>query len=145
VQSSVERILDAERAARLDEPAGFAGFADRVWDCCAGLKEFLAQGLEQGRRVVAYGAAAKGNTLLNAADVDASMIDFVVDRNPHKQGLLLPGSHIPIHDPARLIAERPDDVLILPWNLRDEVMRQMDLVRGWGGHFVTAVPTIEVW
>jgi hypothetical protein len=140
---AVPRLLERERAARLDDPDGFVGFAERVQRCCDGLSRYLADAAEAGRRVVAYGAAAKGNTLLNAAAVTSTMIEYVVDRNPHKQGLLLPGTHVPVRDPERLIADQPDVVLILQWNLRDEITAQMAAVRGWGGRFVTAVPEIE--
>ena len=92
----------------------------------------------------AYGAAAKGNTLLNFAGVRPDLLPWVVDKNPAKQGQYLPGSHIPIVDEAQLRREHPDFVLILPWNLREEVMTQLVYVREWGGRFVTAVPHLEV-
>ncbi len=96
-----------------------------------------------GRSIAAYGAAAKGNTLLNFADVHIDLLPYVVDRNPHKQGLLLPGSHLPIRDPAALVDDRPDYVLILPWNLSDEITEQMSVVKSWGGRFVVAVPAVR--
>ena len=104
-------------ARRLDEPAGFAAFAERSEACRDGLVAFLTGLRSAGRSIAAYGAAAKGNTLLNFADVHTDLLPYVVDRNPHKQGLLLPGSHLPIRDPAALVDDRPDYVLILPWNL----------------------------
>ena len=142
---SVAEVVAAERAARLTEPEGFAGFAARVERCCVGLRAFLTEQVARGASVVAYGAAAKGNTLLNAAGVSTELLAFVVDRNPHKQGKLLPGSHVPVCDVPRLIVEQPVFVLILPWNLRDEITEQMAVVRDWGGSFVTAIPEIEIF
>ncbi len=144
VEASVQAVLDAELAAHLDRPEGFQGFAARAMACIEGLAAHLDEAAASGRRVAAYGAAAKGNTLLNAAGIGPDRIAYVVDRSIHKQGHLLPGSHLPIHDPAFLLEDRPDEVLILPWNLRDEIVEQMAEVRSWGGQFVTAVPQIHV-
>jgi hypothetical protein len=105
---------------------------------------FLLQAKRDGRRVAAYGAAAKGNTLLNYAGVRPDLIPYVVDRNPVKQGKYLPGSRIPIVGEERLKEARPDCIVILPWNLRKEVMSQLDYARAWGARFVTAVPELEV-
>ena len=98
-----------------------------------------------GKTVGAYGAAAKGNTLLNYCGIGTEDIALVADRNPHKQGQLLPGSHIPIVAPEVLMDARPDFVLILPWNLRLEIMSQLAGIREWGGKFVTPVPTVQIW
>lgn len=141
----VEALLQAERAAGMQGTAFYSGFqaaAERVKN---EFLEFLVRAWREGRRVAAYGAAAKGNTLLNFAGVRADLLPYVVDRNPAKQGRWLPGSRIPVVDAAHLDAARPDYVVILPWNLRDEVARQLAHVRGWGGRFVTAVPTLQVW
>ncbi len=122
--------------------AGFQGAADRVKDdFCA----FLIDARRQGKRVAAYGAAAKGNTLMNYAGIRPDLIAFVVDRNPAKQGKFMPGSRIPIVDEARLHAERPDFVVLLPWNLRSELGAQLAGVREWGGRFVVAVPELQTW
>lgn len=145
VSAAVSTVLAREHAARLDQPAGFEGFAARVDRCCASLRSFLAKASDDGLTVAAYGAAAKGNTLLNAAHVDATQLAYVVDRNPHKQNQLLPGSHVPISDPARVFTDQPDVLLILPWNLRDEIVQQMAGIRDWGGRFAVAVPEIEVF
>ena len=105
---------------------------------------FLLAAQAEGRKVVAYGAAAKGNTLLNFAGVRADLLPYVVDRNPAKQGKFLPGSRISIVDEAHLCADRPDVVLILPWNLREEVVTQLAYIREWGGRFAVAVPGFMV-
>jgi SAM-dependent methyltransferase len=144
VTPAVGRILDDERAAGLDRADGFAGFANRTAACRDGLVEFLTAARAAGRRVVGYGAAAKGNTLLNYAHIGPTLLEYVADRNPRKQGRLLPGSHVPIVDPSRLELDRPDDILILPWNLRDEILEQFAPLRDRGCRFLVAVPAIEV-
>ena len=106
---------------------------------------FLIHARKQGRSVAAYGAAAKGNTLINFAGIRPDLIAFAVDRNPAKQGRYMPGSRIPIFPEARLLEDKPDYVVILPWNLRQEVVEQLRYIRDWGGQFVTAVPQLEVW
>ena len=140
----LRRVRQAEADAGLDRIAAYEGFAAKVERCRRSVRDFLGSVRAEGGRVAAYGAAAKGNTLLNFCGVTASDIDFVVDRNPHKQGRYLPGSHIPIDKPDRVRAEQPDYLLILPWNLRDEVMAQMADIRTWGGKFVIPIPEVAV-
>ena len=113
-------------------------------DVKAGLLRFLLDARDAGKTVVGYGAPAKGNTLLNYCGVGPDLVAFTVDRSPHKQGTLLPGVRIPVRAPEAILEARPDYVLILPWNLRDEIMGQMDAVRGWGGRFVVPIPTLQV-
>ena len=110
-----------------------------------GFLEFLIHAKRSGKTVVGYGAPAKGNTLLNFCGVREDFIAYTVDRNPHKQGMYLPGSHLPIKSPETIRASRPDYVLILPWNLRDEISRQMAFIREWGGQFVVPIPKVEVF
>jgi SAM-dependent methyltransferase len=143
--AAVDALVGEEIAAGLDRPEGYDGFQDRVAAVRDGLLRFLAEARAGGRTVVAYGAAAKGNTLLNHAGVGLDDIAFVVDRNPAKQGRLLPGSRLPIHPVEALIAAQPDYVLILPWNLREEVIAQLPEVAAWGGRFVTAIPEIRIF
>ena len=139
----VAALVEVERAAALDRPEGFADLARRAAECRDGLRAFLDEARADGRRVVAYGAAAKGNTLLNYASITSDQLAYVVDRNPRKQGRLLPGTHIPVVDPDRITDDRPDVVLILPWNLADELTVQLADVRSWGGRLVAAVPTLR--
>ena len=120
---------------------GFQAAADKVKDDFVG---FLLRAKSEHKSVAAYGAAAKGNTLMNYAGVRPDLISFVVDRNPAKQGKYMPGSRIPIVDESRLESERPHFVVILPWTLRAEVRQQLEHVRAWGARFVTAVPRLEV-
>jgi len=144
VAARVAAVLDEEAAAGIATPAFYAGFqaeADRVKN---DFHAFLIDAKRGGKSVVAYGAAAKGNTLMNYAGVRPDLIRFVVDRNPAKQGRWMPGSRIPIVDESQLTAARPDYVVLLPWNLRPELMAQLEAVRAWGGRFVTAVPRLEV-
>lgn len=144
VSPSVGRLLDLEEDHGLCSDAYYRGFqaeADRVKD---DLLRFLLEARAEGRSVAAYGAAAKGNTLLNYAGVRPDLVPFVVDRNPAKQGRFLPGSRIPVVDEGRLSRVRPDHVLILPWNLREELEESLSYVRDWGATFVTAVPELRV-
>jgi len=144
VSPSVGRLLDLEEDRGLCSDAYYRGFqaeADRVKD---DLLRFLLEARAEGRSVAAYGAAAKGNTLLNYAGVRPDLVPFVVDRNPAKQGRFLPGSRIPVVDEGRLSRVRPDHVLILPWNLREELVESLSYVRDWGATFVTAVPELRV-
>ncbi|NDV99577.1 class I SAM-dependent methyltransferase [Yangia sp. PrR002] len=136
------KVRAQESAAKLDEAAGYQGFAPRCEDLRDGLLAYLQAAKSEGRRVAAYGAAAKGNTLLNYAGIGPDLIAYCVDRNPAKQSTLLPGSRIPVHPPEMLQSCRPDDLLILPWNIRDEVTRQEAALAERGTRFVTAVPRI---
>ena len=140
----LRNVVAQEAAAGLADLNTYSNFATRVQACRASLVGFLETARSRGKRVVGYGAAAKGNTLLNYCAVDSSLLPMVADRNPHKQHKLLPGTHIPIVTPEQLLATRPEYVLILPWNIKDEVMRQLQEIRGWGGEFVTAIPEVRL-
>lgn len=141
----LDEVRRAEVEAGLGDLATYTDFTTRVRAVRAGLGAFLADARAQGKTVGAYGAAAKGNTLLNYCAVGPDDIAFVVDLNPAKQGRFLPGSKIPITSPDKLSVARPDYVLILPWNLRDEITEQIAFIRDWGGRFVVAIPEIEVF
>lgn len=145
VTSEVDRVLTLERSRGLDDPKTYESFAVDVGHTIAEFREFLELVRREGRRLAAYGAAAKGNTFLNAIGATSRDIAYVVDRSPHKQGHFLPGSHLPILDPGHVITDQPDYLLILPWNLRTEIEGQMAEIREWGGRFVVAVPKIEVF
>ena len=141
----LEAVRGAERTARLDAIEGYAGFAEKVEAVKASFVNFLARAKAEGKTVAAYGAAAKGNTFLNVCGVNAHDIVCVYDRSTAKQGKFLPGSHIPIRAPATIADTRPDYLVILPWNLREEIVGQMAEIRQWGGKFVTAVPETRVF
>jgi len=140
----VSGLMAREREAGLSAPATFLSFQKRVATVQRELLSFLETAKSEGKSVLGYGAPAKGNTLLCSCGIDTRLVAFTVDRSPHKQSQLLPGSHLPIRAPEDLIAARPDYVLILPWNLRDEIMGQMATVRDWGGRFVTAIPELRI-
>lgn len=143
-QPAVREMLMREREAGLNNSDRYSSFADVVSATKRDLLQFLIEARNAGKAVAAYGAAAKGNTLLNYCGVRADMIAFVADKNPTKQGQLLPGSRIPVVDPAVIAQQRPDYLLILPWNIKSEIMAQMSDIRQWGGHFVVPIPRLEI-
>ena len=123
----------------------YQDFESRVRATKRELLQFLIEARGAGKRVVGYGAPGKGNTLLNYCGIRTDFVEFTVDRNPHKQGKFLPGTHIPIFPPERLWDAQPDYVLILPWNLKNEIMNQLDGIRQWGGQFVVPIPEVTVY
>jgi SAM-dependent methyltransferase len=141
---NVKAVLEAEAAAGLHTMEGHAGFAEAVFTIRRDLVSFLLAARAQGATVVGYGAPGKGNTLLNHCGVRADLLAYTVDRSPHKQGKFLPGTHIPIHHPDRIAADRPEFVLVLPWNLRTEITAQLGYVAEWGGQLVYPIPSLEV-
>jgi len=144
VGGAVGELLAREAAAGLDTLAYYDDFAARVHETKRALLEFLIDARRAGRTVVGYGAPGKGNTLLNYCGIRTDLLDYTVDRSPHKQGLFLPGTRIPIHHPDRIAETRPDLVLILPWNLEEEIVAQLDYIREWGGRFVVPIPQVHV-
>jgi hypothetical protein len=144
VSGRVDELIQREADAGLTATAGYAEFQSRTDRVKNDFVAFLIEAKRAGKTVAAYGAAAKGNTLMNYAGVRPDLLPFVVDRNPAKQHKFMPGSRIPIVDEARLREAKPDYVVLLPWNLKDELIAQLDYVRAWGGRFVTAVPRMEV-
>ncbi|GAB3871509.1 methyltransferase domain-containing protein [Dactylosporangium cerinum] len=141
---AVKAVLDAEAQAGLHTFEGHQGFADEVFTIKRDLLDFLMKARAEGKRVVGYGAPGKGNTLLNHCGIREDLLEYTVDRSPHKQGMFLPGTHIPIHAPERIAADRPDYVLVLPWNLRTEISAQLSYVREWGGKLVYPIPALDV-
>ena len=141
---NVAALLGREAAAGMTTPKFYTGFQKRADQVKNDFLAFLIEAKQAGKTVAGYGAAAKGNTLLNYAGVRPDLLPYVVDRNPAKQGKFLPGSRIPVVAEANLKNARPDYVVILPWNLREEVMVQLAYIDEWGGQFVTAVPGIKV-
>jgi hypothetical protein len=141
---AVKTLLETEAAAGLHTFEGHQGFADEVFTIKRDLLSFLMQARADGKRVVGYGAPGKGNTLLNHCGIREDLLEYTVDRSPHKQGMFLPGTHIPIHEPERIAADRPDYVLVLPWNLRTEISAQLSYVKEWGGKLVYPIPVLEV-
>jgi hypothetical protein len=141
----VRALLSSEKAIGLDRPNRYAAFAEQARDTKRRLLEFLVGAKRQGKSIAGYGAPGKGNTLLNYCGIRTDFLDYTVDRNPYKHGRFTPGTHIPIFPPNKIFETRPDYVLILPWNLKDEIMEQMSSVQSWGGQFVVPIPDVKVY
>jgi len=144
VAPAVYALLELERACGLDRVETYAGFGEKVRETKRKLLTFLIEVARAGKTVAGYGAPGKGNTLLNYCGIRTDLIDFVVDRNPYKHGKYLPGSRIPIYAPDKIDQMKPDYVLILPWNIKEEIMVQMAHIRSWGGSFVLPIPEVTV-
>ncbi|GAA4772096.1 class I SAM-dependent methyltransferase [Actinomycetospora chlora] len=144
VAPAVGEVLAEESAAGLDTVEGHAGFAGEVSRIRNDLMRFLITAADAGKTVVGYGAPGKGNTLLNYCGVRPDLLAYTVDRNPYKHGRFTPGTRVPIHPPERIDADRPDYVLVLPWNLREEITAQLAHVGGWGGRLVFPIPSLQV-
>jgi SAM-dependent methyltransferase len=140
----VEELRARELAEGFNTLPKYRDFGEQVRETKRALLEFLIDAKRAGRKIVGYGAPGKGNTLLNYCGIRTDFVDFTVDRNPYKQDKYTPGTHIPILAPERLIEARPDYVLVLPWNLREEIMQQLAIIRSWGGKFVFPIPKVEV-
>ena len=143
--SRLNALRQKEEGAGLNNLAAYQDFTPRVEKIRDDLVAFLTRAKAEDKKVAAYGAAAKGNTLLNYCTINTELIDFVVDRNPEKQGTLLPGSHIPVFAPDKIWETKPDYVLILPWNLADEITADMAAIRDWDGQFVIPLPKLKVF
>jgi SAM-dependent methyltransferase len=145
VMQSVAKVIFDERNAKLDAVDGYERFARKVRETKFEFVEFLLAAARRGKRVAGYGAPGKSATLLHYCGIGKDLIEYTVDRSTYKQGRYLPGSRIPIYHPDRIRETKPDYVVILPWNLKDEIMQQLDFVRAWGGHFVVPIPTVAVY
>jgi 2-polyprenyl-3-methyl-5-hydroxy-6-metoxy-1,4-benzoquinol methylase len=144
VEDRVFDLRDREEKVGLTCLRSYFSFTEKVKETKRKLLEFLIQAKRQGSSIVGYGAPGKGNTLLNYCGIRTDFLDYVVDRSPHKQGKVLPGTHIPIHDPSRIKETKPDYVVILPWNIKAEVMEQNSYIGEWGGRFVVPIPEVTV-
>ncbi|MFT6915517.1 MAG: SAM-dependent methyltransferase [Motiliproteus sp.] len=142
--AAVASILDLETTAGMNSLQFYSGFQSSVDRIKKDLCQFLKQAKDDGKTVAAYGAAAKGNTLFNYCGIESDLIEYVVDQSPHKQGKYLPGSHIQIFSPEQIKATQPDYVVILPWNIQQEIMEQLSYITDWSGLFVTAIPSLTL-
>jgi C-methyltransferase C-terminal domain/Putative zinc binding domain/Methyltransferase domain len=140
----VNEVLEEERLAGLHSLSGHTGFAREVLKIKSDLLDFLVNAAREGRSVVGYGAPGKGNTLLNHCGIREDLLEYTVDRSPAKQGKYLPGTHIPIYAPEHLAETQPDFILVLPWNLRDEISEHLEYARSWGARLVFPIPELEI-
>ncbi len=145
IQRSVEDLIAQEKKAGLGSTSGYESFAQQVKETKLALLEFLIRAARAGKSVAGYGAPGKSATLLHYCGIGKDLVQFTVDRSPYKQGRFLPGSRIPIFHPDRIREAKPDYVIILPWNLRDEIMGQMEFIRDWGGRFVLPIPELRIY
>ncbi|MGH4008068.1 MAG: methyltransferase C-terminal domain-containing protein, partial [Pseudonocardiaceae bacterium] len=144
VEQRVHDLVDRERALGYDTLEGHLAFTAQVEETKWSLLEFLIAKRREGKRIAGYGAPGKGNTLLNYCGIRTDLLRYTVDRNPYKHGRFTPGTRIPIHPPERIAADRPDYVLVLPWNLRTELTVQLSYIADWGGRLVFPIPRLEV-
>jgi 2-polyprenyl-3-methyl-5-hydroxy-6-metoxy-1,4-benzoquinol methylase len=145
VSQRVENLLNREISAGIKDVAFYLRFNEKVKQVKREILEFVLKAKAENKTIACYGAPAKGNTLLNYCGIRTDFIDYTVDRNPHKQNHFLPGTHIPIHHPDKVKETKPDYLVILPWNLKEEIMEQMACIREWGGQFVVFIPGVEVY
>ena len=142
---NVQKVIDDEAIAKLDRIEGYESFARQVKATKLELVEFLLTAAKQGKKVSGYGAPGKSATLLHYCGIGKDLIEYTVDRSLYKQGRHLPGTRIPIYHPDRIRETKPDYVVILPWNLKDEIMKQLQFIREWGGRFVVPIPKVTVY
>lgn len=145
IMDSVGKLLYMEKTYGVAEKVTYLGFGRKVKQIKFQIVQALSSIKQEGKCIVGYGAAAKGNTLFNYVGIDADYMDFVVDKNPYKQGLYLPGSKIEICDIERIWSDKPDYIIIIPWNLKEEIEQDLEFVREWGGKFITLLPEIHIW
>jgi len=143
-QPTVPQLIAQEERAGLASVEGYESFGRQVKLTKLALLEFLVKAAREGKSVAGYGAPGKSATLLHYCGIGKDLIEYTVDRSPHKQGRFLPGTHIPIFHPDRIRETKPDYVVILPWNLKDEIMRQLQFIREWGGRFVVPIPKVAI-
>ncbi len=144
-EPGIARVLEDERNAGLNTLDGYTNFAKQVKETKIALLEFLIQAVREGKSVAGYGAPGKSATLLNYCGIGKELIEYTVDRNPYKQGRFLPGTHIPIYHPDHIRETKPDYVVILPWNLQNEIMQQLQYIREWGGRLVVPIPAAAIF
>ncbi len=144
VSRHITNLLAAEKSKGLTNPNYYKGFQQRAFEIKLAVIEFLMRQKREGKTVAGYGAAAKGNTLLNYCGIKSDLIDFVVDANPNKQNKFLPGSHVPVVNEDYLKNKKPDYIMIFPWNIQEEIMDQLAYVKEWGGKFITAIPEFHI-
>jgi 2-polyprenyl-3-methyl-5-hydroxy-6-metoxy-1,4-benzoquinol methylase len=141
---NIDKMINQEIQFGLEDISSYTTFSIKVKILRERLREFFITAKKENKKIVCYGAAAKGNTLLNYCEIGKDFVEYVIDRNTFKQGLYLPGTHIPIKNPEKVRKTKPDYVVILPWNIKDEIMQQMNYIRDWGGNFVILLPEVDI-
>ena len=144
ISKSVSNLIEQEKLFGLEHISIYKNFSEKVKAVKQNIRDFFISIKSKGKKIVCYGASAKGNTFLNYCGIGSDFIDYVVDLSPHKQGLFLPGTHLPIKNPERLRETKPDFVLITPWNLKDEIIQQMSYIREWRGKFIVSIPEVKI-
>ena len=142
---NVDDLLDKEKKFGLTDPFFYKNFSQKIIEVKLNIWNFFISAKNENKKIVGYGAPAKANTLLNFCGIGRDFIEYTVDKNPHKQNLFLPGTHIPIHSVEQIRKTKPDYLLILPWNLKDEIIEQMSFIREWGGKFIVLIPEIKIF
>jgi hypothetical protein len=145
ITSAVSTLENKEKTFGMSSIQTYDNFKNRVLDLKLKIWEFLITSKRNNKKVIAYGAPAKGNTLLNFCGIGKELINYTVDISPHKQELYLPGTHIPIYHPDKLLETKPDFLIILPWNLKNEIVNDTNFIRNWGGKFVTFIPEVSIF
>ena len=144
MSKKIKELIVKEKNNGLKKISTYTNFNDKVKDLKSNIRKFFVDAQKNGKTTICYGAPAKGNTLLNYCGITNDLIEFTVDISPHKQGLYLPGTHIPIYSPEYIKKVKPDYIVILPWNLKDEIMEQLSFIRKWKGKFVIPIPNMRV-
>ena len=144
VTSAVPALLEREHDEGLRSPERYMRFAEEVKESKRALLDLLIRLRREGKQVVGYGAPGKGNTLLNYCGIRTDLLDYTVDRNPHRHGFFTPGTHIPIHAPEKIAETRPDYIVVLPWNLIDEISAQLEYVQEWGARLIVPIPVAKI-
>ena len=145
ISKNILSVLKKEKKFGLDKISTYDEFSKHINKIYFDLQNFIKTVKNESKSIICYGAPAKGNTLLNYCNISSDQIDYTVDKNPHKQNLFLPGTHIPIYSPEKIKETKPDYVLILPWNLKDEIMNEIEYIREWGGKFVIPIPKVKIY
>ncbi|MGI0058003.1 MAG: methyltransferase domain-containing protein, partial [Nitrosarchaeum sp.] len=144
ISNNVHKLIEKEKKFGLDNIVTYTSFQKKIEEIKKNIRIFFVSAKKENKTMIGFGAPAKGNTLLNFCKIGIEYFDYVVDNNPHKQGLYLPGIHIPITDPQKIHETKPDYVVILPWNLKDETIDQISFIREWGGKYLTLIPEVKI-
>ena len=144
MSENVSCVIEKEKNNYLDNISTYEKFNEEITKLKSNLVNLITEIRSRSKKIICYGAPAKGNTLLNYCNISKDMIEYTVDKNPNKQNLFLPGTHIPIFSPQKFHDTKPDFVLILPWNLQDEIVTELEFIKDWGGQFIIPIPEVKI-